>query len=141
MEHSKSKEMMKHLKDKHGNWVERKDVMISYKVNDEVRKGKLTIGYTSYGGDSHIGPELEFGHVVGDAIEDPVLIIKTAWGGKSLYQDFRPPSSGGEVGPYYTKMVEEVHDALKKLGSKKYEIRCRSGGGRCLGQRVALRRH
>ena len=28
------------------------------------------------------------------AFEEPVLIIKTAWGGKSLHTDFRPPSAG-----------------------------------------------
>lgn len=33
-------------------------------------------------------------------------------GGKSLFVDFRPPSSGGQVGPCYTKMVEEVRAAL-----------------------------
>ena len=44
-----------------------------------------------------------------------MLLIKTAWGGKSLYKDFRPPSSGGEVGPYYTKMIAEVREALANL--------------------------
>src|SRR5206468_3101056 len=44
-----------------------------------------------------------------------VLLIKTAWGGKSLYKDFRPPSSGSEVGPYYRKMIVEVREALANL--------------------------
>ena len=44
-----------------------------------------------------------------------MLLVKTAWGGKSLYKDFRPPSSGGEVGPYYTKMIAEVREALANL--------------------------
>jgi hypothetical protein len=44
-----------------------------------------------------------------------VLLVKTAWGGKSLYKDFRPPSSSGQVGPYYTKMLAEVREALKNL--------------------------
>ncbi|MDP6448414.1 MAG: sialate O-acetylesterase, partial [Pirellulaceae bacterium] len=39
-------------------------------------------------------------------------MIKTAWGGKSLQRDFRPPSAGGEVGPFYTRMLAEVHEAL-----------------------------
>ena len=30
-----------------------------------------------------------------------MLLIKIAWGGKSIGKDFRPPSSGGEVGPNY----------------------------------------
>jgi hypothetical protein len=44
-----------------------------------------------------------------------VLLIKTAWGGKSLYTDFRPPSSGGAVGPYYQKMLAEIRKALADL--------------------------
>src|SRR5262249_3268466 len=61
------------------------------------------------------GPELQFGHVVGDYFENQVLLIKTAWGGKSLFKDFRPPSSGGEVGPYYLKMLAEVRAALTNV--------------------------
>jgi len=123
MEHSASKDRMQHLKDANGEWVVRSDVDISFKAKGTVRKGGLTVGYTGYGRGSHIGPELQFGHVMGDFLDQPVLLIKTAWGGKSLYQDFRPPSSSGEVGPYYTQMIQEIHDALKALGDREYEIR------------------
>ncbi len=123
MEHSASKDQMRHLRDANGEWVVRDDVEISFKVKGTVRKGPLTVGYTGYGGSSHIGPELQFGHVMGDFFEEPVLLIKTAWGGKSLYKDFRPPSSGGEVGPYYTQMIQEVREALTALGDRPYEIR------------------
>ena len=77
--------------------------------------GPLTLGFTVYGDKHHFGPELQFGHVVGDHFTNQVLLIKTAWGGKSLYKDFRPPSSGGEVGPYYTKMLAEIRLALANL--------------------------
>ena len=112
LEHAASKEQMRHLRDADGNWVARDDVTISFKARDKVRKGGLTVGYTGYGGATHIGPELQFGHVLGDHFTEPVLLIKTAWGGKSLFQDFRPPSSGGETGPFYHKMISEVGDAL-----------------------------
>ncbi len=39
-----------------------------------------------------------------------------------LAADFRPPSSGGQVGPCYTRMVEEVHAALAELGKQECEI-------------------
>ena len=123
MEHSASKDRMQHLRDADGQWVVRDDVEISFKARDAVRKGPLTVGYTGYGGSSHIGPELQFGHVMGDFFEEPVLLIKTAWGGKSLYKDFRPPSSGGEVGPYYTQMIQEVRDALNAIGDEEYELK------------------
>ncbi len=123
MERSASKDKMKHLRDADGKWVARDDVDISFKQKDKVREGKLTIGYTGYGGDSHIGPELQFGHVVGDHFDEPVLLIKTAWGGKSLQKDFRPPSSGGETGAYYKQMIAEVRAALAALGESKFELK------------------
>ena len=125
MKHSPSKDQMQHLRDDMGNWAERNDVLIWYKVKDKVRVGKLTVGYTNFGGQSHIGPELQFGHVVGDALTPQVLLIKTAWGGKSLHKDFRPPSAEGETGPYYTQMVAEVREALADLdqfGENAYEL-------------------
>lgn len=99
----------KHLLDKKGEWVVRDDVWIHY-LN---RKGKLTVGYGAR--EDRIGPELGFGHAIGDAIEEPVLLIKLAWGGKSLAKDFRPPSSGGEVGPYYKEIVGRTKSVLKEL--------------------------
>jgi hypothetical protein len=122
MKNSKSAGKMKCLKNEKGEWVVRDDVRISFKVGDKVRTGGLTVGYTGYGGSSHIGPELGFGFVMGDCLEEPVQLIKTAWGGKSLFVDFRPPSSGGQIGPFYLKMVEEVRAALAGLGDQKYEI-------------------
>ena len=71
MMNSKSAEKMKCLKNDKGEWVVRDDVQISFKVGDQVRKGGLTVGYTGYGGSSHIGPELGFGFVMGDYYEEP----------------------------------------------------------------------
>ena len=78
----------KHLVDKDGKWVVRDDVWIHYLG----RKGRLTVGYGAK--EDRIGPELGFGHVIGDAYEEPVLLIKLAWGGKSLAKDFRPAEFG-----------------------------------------------
>lgn len=122
MTHSASKGRMRHLRDASGQWVVREDVEIRYKFRDKVRQGNLTVGYTGYGGGSHIGPELQFGHVVGDCFEEPVLLIKTAWGGKSLHVDFRPPSSSGQTGPYYRQMIAETREALAELDGRPYEL-------------------
>ena len=78
----------KHLVDKDGKWIVRDDVWISYLD----RQGPLTVGYGAK--NDRIGPELGFGNVVGNAFDEPVLLIKCAWGGKSLAVDFRPPSAG-----------------------------------------------
>ena len=71
--------------------------------------GRVTAGYGSRstpdkdGG--KIGPEFTFGLTMDAAFEEPVLIIKAAWGGKSLHTDFRPPSAG----PY------QLNEFQKKL--------------------------
>lgn len=81
-----TKEKFAHLR-KDGKWIERDDVFINYLG----RRGKLTIGY---GSRDRTGVELEFGTVMGNHHEEPVLLIKTAWGGHSLFRNFRPPSAG-----------------------------------------------
>ncbi|HSI35851.1 MAG: sialate O-acetylesterase, partial [Phycisphaerae bacterium] len=107
----------KHLKGPDGKWAVRDDVFVRYqRERGPMLAGPLGIGFAVYGGTHHFGPELQFGHVVGDRVENPVLLVKTAWGGKSLYKDFRPPSSGGEVGPYYTKMIAAVREAIANIG-------------------------
>ncbi|HMS54335.1 MAG TPA: sialate O-acetylesterase [Fimbriimonadaceae bacterium] len=98
--------------DRDGKWIVRNDVFIHYLD----RKGGLTAGFGVR--QDCIGPEFGFGHVVGDAVADDVLLIKLAWGGKSLAVDFRPPSSGGQVGPYYSEVVQGVRNVLKNLGTE-----------------------
>lgn len=91
-----------HLRDGDG-WKHRDDVWI--KFGGPV--GKLTVGWGSPG---RIGPELDFGFTVGDHHEAPVLLIKTAWGGKSLHYDFRPPSAG----PLDPKIIDSLLDRRRK---------------------------
>ncbi len=68
--------------------------------NNFTLSGKLTAGYGSMWGQDpgkpgdRIGPEFTFGLAMDAAHEEPVLIIKAAWGGKSLHTDFRSPSAG-----------------------------------------------
>lgn len=61
--------------------------------------GKLTAGFGARGDKptqdgGKIGPEFTFGLAMDAAFTEPVLIIKTAWGGRSLNTEFRPPSAG-----------------------------------------------
>lgn len=56
--------------------------------------GKLTTGYGASQNGPKIGPEFTFGIYMEKSTDAPVLLIKTAWGGKSLNTDFRPPSAG-----------------------------------------------
>ena len=110
----------------YASWVVRDDVWVSSWDEGvigkaaEQRKGPLSVGFGSENvlPAGYIGPEFGFGHMVGNALGDKVLLVKTSWGGKSLAVDFRPPSSGGATGPYYTEMVAKVRTVLADV--KKY---------------------
>jgi hypothetical protein len=105
-----------HLRDPQGRWAVREDVWVRYQREGQpLLRGPLTVGFSVYGDTHHFGPELQFGWLMGERFTNQVLLIKTAWGGKSLYRDFRPPGSGGPVGPYYTKMLAEIREALANL--------------------------
>lgn len=115
------------LVDAAGRWRTRDDVWIVFRD----RKGPLTVGYGAR--EEAIGPELGFGWAVGDALDEPVLLVKCAWGGKSLAVDFRPPSAGrppyslgekadaaiaqdpGIVGRYYREILASAKAALGSL--------------------------
>ncbi|MCF7954626.1 MAG: hypothetical protein K9M75_02375 [Phycisphaerae bacterium] len=109
-----------HLKDGE-NWAVRDDVWIYYERDASTTiKGGLTAGFGA--NSSGIGPELQFGNVMGDYFDGQVLIIKTAWGGKSLAVDFRSdyvtePVAAGQVGYYYKLMMDIVADVLTNLST------------------------
>jgi alpha-galactosidase len=101
-----TKDKYSHLKTDTGAWAQHDDVLIWFFD----RKGPLKPGYGS--NENKIGPELGFGWTVGDAFEEPVLLIKLGWGGKSLAEDFRPPGLEGDTGPYYTQVVEQTKEIV-----------------------------
>jgi hypothetical protein len=70
-------------------------------------KGKLTAGFGAP--ENKIGPEFTFGIFMEKAVENPILIIKTAWGGRSLHTDFRPPSAGPFVMAKETQELWDKH--------------------------------
>ena len=61
---------------------------------EKEKYGPLTTGFGAAARGPKIGPELTFGITVQKHLDEPILLIKTAWGGKSLNTDFRPPSAG-----------------------------------------------
>ena len=74
--------------------------------------GKLTAGFGARGDQptkmcGNIGPEFTFGIYIEKELNEPILIIKTAWGGRSLNTEFRPPSAGPYTLP---KVIQEEWD-------------------------------
>ncbi len=102
-----------------GSWVVRDDAFVSYRTgHGELKAGPLSVGFGVHSGGHHIGPELGIGMVLAEAYDEPVLLVKTCWGGKSLAKDFRPPSGGGTVGPYYLQMLAEYREAIESMESR-----------------------
>ena len=140
--------MQYHVKndaDKYGRLVEngepivRKDV---YVVNLSAPGKQKEAGFldTNFGAQAnHIGPEYAFGWVVGDYYEDPVLIIKCSWGGRSLKHNFLPPSiedypkpqKDGDKGFQYAEVVRHVKEVTGNL--KKYVPGYKGKGYEILG--------
>ena len=134
-----AKNEFKYLKDASGKWVERKDVFYYQKRGDNVKACTLSVDNVKkvYRGHPSIGPELTFGHVLGQHFDDEVLLIKCAWGGQAIAATFRPPSSGPMadgnspeyMGAKYRAVLSETKDVLDNLEkyfpaikSKEYEI-------------------
>ena len=95
----------------------------------EASFGPLTVGFGATANPNFFGPELGLGFGLHAQMKgEKILLVKTAWGGKSLAGDFRPPSSvaaaaAGKdpfcqgacpnvVGHYYSTMVADLHAML-----------------------------
>ncbi len=109
----KTRELFTHLR-QDDQWVVRDDVFIKFLK----RHGGLTIGF---GSPDKTGLELEFGTRLGDHFEQPVLLIKTAWGGHSLYQRFRSPSAGLPAEERLQKELEQAQQRVKESNEKNHK--------------------
>ncbi len=82
------------------------------------KHGKLTAGFGAP--DNKIGPEFTFGITMEGQLDEPILIIKTAWGGRSLHTDFRSPSAGPYVWSEYELAKHTKRgDDLEKVKAEK----------------------
>ncbi len=97
LEHAvKTGKLYPFLIDDSGAWTERKDTR---NVRVMVGKGSGSMGVhnnewmTVKGG--KIGPELGIGHHLGNTIDEPVMVLKSCIGNRSLGWDLLPPGSKG----------------------------------------------
>jgi Carbohydrate esterase, sialic acid-specific acetylesterase len=85
----KNKKKYPYMMDDAGKWTERMDVRF---VRYMSGKGPLNNEWMVIKGGT-IGPEYGIGHVVGNAIDAPVMILKCCIGNRSLGWDLLPPGS------------------------------------------------
>jgi alpha-galactosidase len=121
-----SRQMYQDMTEEDGTPVTVKDVHVAYftsgRTGDMEPVGPLNPALRAERdfkpGDS-FGPEYTFGIYMQKHLNEPFLIIKTAWGGKGLLKHFRPPSATegeGETGPYYVKMMDGIKKVLADPG-------------------------
>jgi hypothetical protein len=79
------------------------------------RSGLLTAGFGAT--PEKIGPEFAFGVHLENKLDQPILLIKTAWGGKNLHTDFRPPGAGPFV--FHEDDLERMRKQGKDLAAEK----------------------
>ena len=85
----KEKKKYPYLVEDDGKWVERKDVRF---VRYMQGKGMMNNEWMTVKGGT-LGPEFGLGHPLGNAIEAPVMILKSCIGNRSLGWDLLPPGS------------------------------------------------
>ncbi len=141
----KTAPLLKAIRNADGTAKVQKNVWISSiepSLESGEKHGRLTVGYGAGGREPKIGPELTFGITMQNHVGEPILLIKTSWGGKSLNTDFRPPSAGPyefnlqqlenfkkrgkdvaearkekteRTGVYYRLMLEHIHKVLADI--------------------------
>ena len=94
---TKDQNKFPNLIDEADAWTVRNDVTYKGLVT-ALGEGPLTVGIQG----STIGPETGFGHVMGYYHDEPVLVIKTSQGNRSLGWDFLPPGSEQYIYGDYT---------------------------------------
>lgn len=91
-------------------------------IDENEHHGKLTAGYGAKARGPKIGPEFTFGITMQSSVDAPILIIKTAWGGKSLNTDFRSPSAGPyEFNQRQLEQQRERGQDIEKLKAERAE--------------------
>ena len=80
-----------HLVDDQGGWTQRKDVRYVQVMHRRDEMSTLRNEWLTVKG--NVGPELQFGHIMGHVLDEPVLVLKSCIGNRSLGWDLLPPGS------------------------------------------------
>lgn len=90
---TKTEKKFAYLIDDKGQFIKRNDVYCVQMISGMKGMSKLWLSPGISGRGKFIGPELGFGHVVGHAHDEHVLLLKACIGNRALGWDLMPPSS------------------------------------------------
>lgn len=126
-----SKPMYRDMMGEDGNTIAPKGVYEVYftagRTGGSVKAGPARPGFGEVSNPKDtFGPDYTFGIYMQKHLNEPFLIIKTAWGGRDLIQQFRPPSGGAfekekdrmgsPTGHYYNGIIKHVNEVLADPG-------------------------
>jgi alpha-galactosidase len=81
------------LLDEAGQWTKRSDVRYTFVMQKGDKMQLNNNDWLTVGKGKHIGPEIGFGYVVGEALREPVLLLKSCIGNRGIGWDLLPPGS------------------------------------------------
>ena len=90
---TKKEKRYPHLLDDAGNWTGRRDVRYVCVMHNKGSMQTVSNEWLTVNAKSTIGPELQFGHIMGYVLDEPVLVLKACIGNRSLGWDLLPPGS------------------------------------------------
>jgi hypothetical protein len=117
----KNKNKYPYLVDDSGAWLERRDVRF---VRYMQGKGMMNNNWMKVTG-STLGPEYGIGQILGNAIDAPVMVLKSCIGNRSLGWDLLPPGSepyehGGKTVPGYRGTKDNPKGNGEKVSASWY---------------------
>ena len=117
---SKTLERFQHLRsvENHSNWTARDDVVVFYERerHEPWHVGPLNIH--DYGAQpGFFGPEVEVGHTLGEAFDEPVVIVKAGFSKRSLAEEWISPSRHENILGYaWVHTLKNLKYALQNVG-------------------------
>ena len=100
------------------------NVYINYLCGPKISNGFVKCATLQGELDGGFGPELGLAEKLNETYPDRTFyIIKCAWGGTNLFEQWLSPSSKGKTGKLYKQFVEFVDTSIKYLENKNYDVR------------------
>ena len=100
------------------------NIYINYLSGKKMSEGFVKCSVLQGELDGAFGPELGLADKLNEMYPgEKIFIIKCAWGGTNLYDEWLSPSSTGKTGKLYKQFVTYVKTSLKYLESKNYDIK------------------
>jgi hypothetical protein len=103
------------------SWIIRDDVFVAYDHHRglDLVYGPLSVNGSYVGSTITFGPEIQMGHVLGNLYDEPIVIIKAGWDGRTLARDFSSPSKPNtSPGFQWHRMI----NSIQKVGNSLHEI-------------------